>query len=175
MKIVKYFGGEGDRKVSLPIIGSETIYVGGFVKLAAGGVAAADAQNDLIYGICKGFKVANGNTPIEQALSSDYDGTLVADTSYTAAADNLTDKMVKAEVEVILPGDILRGEADAALGTTTGSNKPGYSIDLLVANHSKLDESEAHATDGQLIIVGTPTVAGTLLLDVQVKAATRQI
>lgn len=175
MKIVKYFGGEGDRKVSLPIIGSETLYVGGTVKLAAGGVAAADAQNDLVYGICKGFKVAEGNTNLEQALSGEYDGTLVADTSYAATADNLTDKKVVAEVEVILPGDVIRGEADADLGTTTGSNVVGYSTDILVANCSKFDESEAHATDGQFIIVGVPVVAGARFVDVQLKAASRQI
>jgi hypothetical protein len=57
----------------------------------------------------------------------------------------------------ILPGDIIRAEADATLGTTTGSNLIGYFIDVLTTDERKLDESNTHATNQlQFQIVGQP-------------------
>lgn len=161
MKIVKYADGASSRPLEkLLILNSATIFKDGVVKLVAGGVDGADAVSDLIYGICKGFVVKGGMTPIENALSSDYDGTLASDNSYyTAAADNQTDKKVMALVEPILPGDVIRAEADATLGTTTGSNLIGYYIDVLTSDERKLDESNTHASNQlQFIIVGQPGV-----------------
>jgi len=104
--------------------------------------------SDQVYGICEGIITRHG-VPLNQAASgTDYDGTFTASTeTYVATADNLTDKYVKALVRPIFPGDILTMEADAAIGTTTGSDLPGYFIDVLTTDASKLDESNAHATN----------------------------
>ena len=158
MFIVKYADGASSRPLEkLLILNSATVFKGGVVKLVAGGVDGADAVSDPIYGICKGFVVNGGSTPIDNALSSQYDGTYTAGTSYAAAADNQTDKKVKALVEPILPGDTIRAEADAALGTTTGSNLIGYYVDVLTTDERKLDESNTHGTNQlQFLIVGQP-------------------
>jgi len=157
MKIIKYADGASSRPLEKwPIINSATVFNGGVVKVVATGVDGADAVSDPIYGICKGFVAFGGSTPLENALSGDYDGTLVGGVSYTAAADNVTDKKVQALVEPILPGDVIRAEADAALGTTTGSNKVGYYIDVLTTDERKLDESNTSTSQLQFLIVGQP-------------------
>jgi len=158
MKIIKYADGASSRPLEKwLIINSATVFNGGPVKVVAGGVDGADDVSDPIYGICRGFVAFGGSTPLENALSGDYDGTLVDGVSYTAAADNETDKKVQALVEPILPGDVIRAEADAALGTTTGSDKVGYYIDVLTTDERKLDESNTHATNQlQFLIVGQP-------------------
>lgn len=156
MKIVKYADGASSRPL-LPmlIINSAVVFQGGVVKLVAGGVDGADAVSDPIFGICQGFVVKGGMTNIDNALAGDYDGTYSAGVSYTASADNQTDKQVKALVEIILPGDIIRAELDAAPGTTTGSDLIGYFVDVLTSDERKLDESNTHATNQlQFQIVG---------------------
>lgn len=176
MKIVKYADGASSRPL-LPmlIINSATVFNGGVVKLVAGGVDGADAVSDPVFGICKGFVVRGGMTPIENALTTEYDGTLTTDVSYAAAADNQTDKKVQALVEVIHPGDIIRGEADATLGTTTGSDLIGYFIDVLTSDERKFDESNTHATNQlQFQIVGQPGVGNyvdVMLIENQINGA----
>lgn len=158
MFIVKYADGASSRPLETwPIINSATVFKGGVVKIVAGGVDGADAVSDPIYGICKGFIVGNGNTPIDNAKAGQYDGTYTAGVSYAAAADNQTVDTVYAKVEPILVGDVIRAEADATLGTTTGSNLVGYFIDVLTSDERKLDESNTHASNQlQFMIVGQP-------------------
>jgi hypothetical protein len=157
MKIIKYADGASSRPLEKwLVINSETIFIGGPVRIAAGGVAAADAVSDPIYGICKGFVADGGSTPLENALSGQFDGTLVDGVSYTASADNETDKKVQALVEPILPNDTIRAEMDATLGNTTGSNKVGYYADVLTTDERKLDESNTSTNQLQFIIVGQP-------------------
>lgn len=157
MKIVKYADGASSRPLEKwTIVNSEQVFIGGAVKFAPGGIAAADAVADPIYGICRGFVAYGGSTPLENALSGDYDGTLVDGVSYAATSDNETDKKVQALVEPILPGDIIRAEADATLGATTGSNKVGYYIDVLTTDERKLDESNTSTSQLQFVIVGQP-------------------
>jgi hypothetical protein len=56
-----------------------------------------------------------------------------------------------------LPGDVIRAELDATIGTTTGSDDYGYYISILTSDERKLDESSAHATNQlQFLIVGQP-------------------
>lgn len=157
MKIIKYADGASSRPLEKwLIINSEQIFNGGPVRISAGGISAADAVADPIYGLCRGFVADGGSTPLENALSGDYDGTLVDGVSYTASSDNQTDKKVQALVEPILPGDVIRGEADATLGTTTGSDKVGYYIDVLTTDERKFDESNTSTSQLQFIIVGQP-------------------
>lgn len=154
MFLVKTANGAGGRPLErMVILNSETIFIGGVVRLAEGGVAAADAVTDRIYGICKGIVV--GNVPIQNALSTEYDGTWSESAgTYTAAADNQTGKRVAALIEPLLPGDTVRGELDADKGTTTGSDAIGSYIDILTTDETKFDESSVAATASQFIIVG---------------------
>jgi len=158
MFLVKTIDGRGGRPLEKMVIAnSETIYVGGTVNIIEGGVAAADATSDRVYGICKGIVV--GNVPIQNANSSEYDGTWTAPTtshqgSYAAAADNQTDKKVCALIEPLVIGDTVRGDLDAAKGTTTGSDAIGSYISILTTNHSLFDESTVAGTATQFLIVG---------------------
>ena len=124
MYVVKYGDGATSRpREKLLVLDDATVFKGGVVKLAAGGVDGADAITDRIYGICEGFVMDDGSTPIENALSSQYDGTWTSSNgSYTAASDNSTDKKVRALVCPILPHDVICAEMDATLGTTAGSD-----------------------------------------------------
>jgi hypothetical protein len=158
MFLVKTIDGRGGRPLEkIVIANSETIFVGGTVNIIEGGVAAADAQTDRVYGICKGIVV--GNVPIQNANSSEYDGSWTAPTSshqgtYAAAADNQTDKMVAALIEPLVPGDTVRGDLDATKGTTTGSAAVGSYIDIVTSNETLFDESTVAATASQFLIVG---------------------
>jgi len=144
------------------IAASVTIKKGDFVKIINTGLDIADAVSDLVYGICEGIVTKDG-VPLNQANSTDYDGTYTASTdTYVAAADNITDKQVKAIVRPVFAGDIITVEADATVGTTTGSNKAGYYIDVLTTDASKVDESNAHASNVlQFITVDNGNGAGS--------------
>ena len=160
MKIVKYADGGSSRPLKkMLILNSGTAFKNGVVKLVAGGVDGADAVTDAIFGICKGFVVHRGNTPIENCLDTDHDGTYTASTGYfVAASDNQTVEPVYAMVEVVLPGDVIRAEMDAALGTTTGSDLIGYFVDVVTSDERTLDESNTHATNQlQFQIIGQPS------------------
>ena len=86
--------------VSLIIANSETIYVGGAVKMSSGFVAAGAAGNKLI-GICVGI-VTNKGINLDNATTDDYDGTWTeggfGTGNYVATSDNETDKKVRALV-----------------------------------------------------------------------------
>jgi hypothetical protein len=130
------------------IIGSGTVQVGDPVKITAASVDAADATTDLMYGLCVGIVDATG-IPLEVASAANFsDGTYTTSTQeYAAAADNATDKMVCALVHPFDGTETLTALADATIGTTTGSDKPGYYIDVLTSDSTKLDESNTHASN----------------------------
>lgn len=157
MKIIKYADGASSRPLEKwVVVNNEQVFKEGPVKIVAGGIAAADEAADPVYGLCRGFIADGGSTPLEKALPGQFDGTLVDGVSYTASADNQTDKKVQALVEPILVGDIIRAEADDALGTTTGSDEVGYLMSVLTTDERELDESSASTSAGQFIIVGQP-------------------
>jgi hypothetical protein len=66
--------------------------------------------------------------------------------TFTTASNNQTVGFVKAECDVS-KFTLYSAEVDAAIGTTTGSNLPGFTQDL--ADEDTLDESTAVATTGQ--------------------------
>lgn len=145
--MAKIFKGRNVELEQYTIANSVTIQPGDLVKIINGGVDVADAVADFIYGICEGITTRDG-VPLNQANSGDYDGTFTASTGvYVSAADNLTDKYVKANVRPVTAQDIISIEADAAIGTTTGSDLPGYYISVLTTDSSKVDESTAHASN----------------------------
>jgi len=144
MKIYKSACVELERFV---ILDSVTMKVGQPVKLANSGVDVADAVSDLLYGLCVGIVDKNG-IPLEQVDAGDYGGTYTASTqTYVADASNIASERVSALVQPFKGHETLTALADAAIGTTTGSDKPGYFIDVLTSDCSKLDESNTHASN----------------------------
>ena len=136
------------------IDGSVTVNQGSALKIGvADGLDVADANSDEIYGYCLAFIIKPGslNLPLELvSTNSTYnDGTYTAardGDTFAAASDNATDKQISA---VVMParGLICSAHLDADAGTTTGSNIPGYFIDILAGNAAVLlDESAASTT-----------------------------
>lgn len=66
--------------------------------------------------------------------------------TFTTASDNQTVAKVSAEVD-ISKETLYSAEVDATIGSTTGSNLPGYFMDLI--DEDTLDESDAATTAGQ--------------------------
>lgn len=71
--------------------------------------------------------------------------------TYTAASNNQTVAKVRAEIDVS-QFTIYSAEVDATIGSTTGSNLPGYRMDL--ADEDTLDESTAATTTAQYGTLG---------------------
>jgi len=157
MKIIKYGDGASSRPhESFVIKNGETIFIGGTVKLVAGAVEPADAVTDPIYGICVGF-TGKDNTPYENLLPGQKGAdTYTKGVSLAVGSDNETAAMIRAKVVPLMPNDIVRGVADANLGTTTGSDKIGYYININTANESQFKENTASASKEQFLIVGIP-------------------
>lgn len=127
---------------------SATLTIGDVVDLTSDVVNLVGAGNNM-YGVVTGFVTKKGR-PIENAVSGeDYDGTYTAGGigtgTYVAAADNETDKQVKAVVRRFVPGDIYSVLADAAPGTTGTSDEAGGFFDLVAASDT-VDESTFHVT-----------------------------
>lgn len=138
------------------IKGSATVYKGSFGNFAdANLVEGADAGERIGFYI-QDIVTKNG-FPIAEAESSELDGTYTAGAegvgNYAAAADNATDKQVKAKGFFPRPGiDLFSSVPDATLGTTTGSDSLGYYTDL--TNSYIVDEDTASTSAAQLAIVG---------------------
>jgi len=166
--------------IGIPIYDSATVTVGDRVKLAndaagAGGIDAADAVTDLEFGICEGI-VTNQGIPVDQAKSGELDGTVTnqgVTLTYAAAADNTTDKKVDALVRCFAP--IYDAVSTATVGTTTGSNIPGYYIDIDTTDSTKVGETTASATVQNYLILGVhPDKPTTNLLVIPVMTQDRQ-
>lgn len=118
------------------------------VKLASGFVALG-TTGALVYGHVVAFQDANGvgllTTGVAGAAIGSYAGT------YTAASNNQTVAKVKAVCD-ISKTSLYSMTPDATIGTTTGSNLPGYMTDL--ADEDNTDESTAAATTAQYAIHG---------------------
>lgn len=170
MKLYKKAG----EVVGVRIYNSATVQVGDRMKLAndgsgAGGADAADAVADRAVGVCEGITTPEG-IPVDQALSTEYDGTVSSSgesLAYTAAADNETDKKIEAQIRMFEP--VWTVKADATLGTTTGSNIPGYYIDVLTTDSTQVDESSASSTVANYLILGTDPDNSSNLLVVSVE------
>ena len=161
----------GDGSYSLPscenavIVNSGTITEGDAIKLAAW-LDAADAITDPVDGFALGFLVKAGqfNLPLVAVSgnSTYVDGTFTSATTgdtYVAAADNQTDKMISA-VYITSDDLILSAYLDATAGTTTGSDLPGYRLDILTTDSTQLDESTAAGTSSATTINDYMTLAG---------------
>lgn len=118
------------------------------VKLASGFVALGTAAA-LVYGHLTAHKSKNDVGLITSGASGAQIGSYA--NTYTAASDNQTVGLVKAEVD-ISKFSLYSAEEDAAIGTTTGSNLPGYFTDLI--DEDTLDESDAETGVAQYAIHG---------------------
>ena len=165
--------------ISIPILDSATVAVSDRVKLAnngagAGGVDAADSVTDLEFGLCEGI-VTPAGIPVDQAESTEYDGAVSGQgvaLIYAASADNSTDKQIAAQVRCFAP--IYISDVDADLGTTTGSNIPGYYIDILTSDSTQLDESSASTTVQNYLILRPDTEDTSKLLVIPVMTQDKQ-
>lgn len=160
-RFIRRYNKNGGRAVSTLarhiITNSAAVKIGGFVLLSAGFASPATAGSK-IFGLCIGFESPKG-IPLDSRTVSQsdvFDGTFVAGTSgsYTASADNQTDKMIKAVID-ITPDLVVSSAPDAAIGTTAGSNLAGGYTDLL--DDITVDENNnaaAFTTVAQLMILG---------------------
>lgn len=117
------------------IIGnSVTVAISDSVKTASG-FAALGTAGARVLGHVESVIGADGLTPVK-------DGTLLQNpgATYAAAANNATVAQVRVRVDVDT-ASLYSAELDVAVGTTTGSNLPGYTFDL--ESEDKLDESDA--------------------------------
>jgi len=150
------------------IKGSETLTIGDVASLIDGLFLLASAGGEM-YGIVQGFETYNGR-PLENSLSgTDYDGTYteggVGTGTYVAAADNATDKRVRAIVRPFVPGDIYVGLADAALATTSTSDDAGGFFDCSSTLDGISESSFSQSTAAQWFSYGQdPVLAGRYVL-----------
>jgi len=161
MKIIKYGDGASSRPHETYVIkNSETIRIGGVVKLVSGAVEPADAVDDLIYGICVGFVGADGNTPYDKLLQGQKGSgdTYTHGASLAVHSNNETVAKIRAKVVPLMPNDIVRGVADEDLSTGTASNIGTY-INIDTADESKFKKDTGSASVEQFLIVDHPGTA----------------
>jgi len=144
---------------TIVIIGSNAPYMGSVLKRSSGGVgcAVATANSDKMMAYVVGFIVnpGNANLPLRtiDGNTAYEDGTLTKATTgdtFTAASDNVTDKQIAVAV-MYSDNLVVSAYTSATAGTTTGSNKPGYFIDI--TNSYTLDETSASTSSAQFLLL----------------------
>lgn len=118
------------------------------VKLSSG-FAALGTAGALVFGHVMAISTDKGVGVNTSGASGAAIGSFVD--TYTAASDNQTVAKVKVECDVSKE-TLYSAEVDATIGTTTGSNLAGYTMDLI--DEDTLDESSAVATTGQYMSHG---------------------
>lgn len=126
---------------------STTFTVGDALKLASGALELS-AGSANVAGILVGFVKADGSPLTDNGAGGDFVGT------YTTASSTTVKGIIDVSTD-----SIYSVTADAALGTTTGSNLAGYNMDV-VAGSDQLDESTSAATTAQFFSYG-PDPDGT--------------
>lgn len=136
------------------ITNSVAMVVMNSVKLASGFVALG-TTGALVYGhtiaIVTNQEVGLTTTGAAGASLGSFVGT------YTVTSSNQTVAKVKAKVD-ISKETLYSASADATLGTTTGSNLPGYNMDL--TDSTQLSESSAAANTSAATTAGQYTSEG---------------
>lgn len=122
------------------VTNSVVIAVMDSVKTASG-FAALGTTGARVLGHVVSIVGKDGLTPVK-------DGTYLGNPgeTMTMESDNQTDKMIRVIVDID-QNALYTAEMDAAIGTTTGSNLAGYTLDLV--DEDTLDESTAVQTTGQ--------------------------
>ena len=134
----------GRELVQYTLADSTAFTVGDCVELASG-VLALGGAGAAVLGIVTGIVKADGTPVTDNGAGGAFTDT------YTTPASNT----VKAIVD-ISTDSIYSVTADATLGTTTGSDLPGYNMDMVAAS-DQLDESTAATTTAQFYSHGQDT------------------
>jgi hypothetical protein len=137
---------QGRVLVPFTITDASVISVGEAVKLTSGKLVTWGAGAAGL-GVVESIKNANGSAVTDNGASADFHGTYTAPTSNT----------VQAWVDVSKES-VYSAPADAALGTTTGSNLAGYNIDCDSTSQT-LAESSTVSTTASFFILGLDTSA----------------
>ena len=144
------YGGPVLRRETLA--NSITVTVNDSVKFASGfgalGTAGASVLGH-VNGIVTNKGVGLNTTGVAGAEMGSFVGT------FLTASDNQTVAFVRAEID-ISQTTVYSAELSAAIGTTTGSNLPGYRMDL--TDEDTLDESTAVTTTAQYATLGVDGV-----------------
>lgn len=140
---------DGKRRYAYRLIkNSEVIKPGDWIVDESTGAANVDAVGEAVLGFAVQIVTAN-KIPLASASVdvSALGGTFVSSTGqYTAASDNQTVDGVLVRYVPAREGDYFIATLDAAKGTTTGSDVPGYYLAILTSDSSKLDESTASSS-----------------------------
>lgn len=113
------------------------------VKLASGFIALGTTGAS-VFGHVTGIRTNKGVGLETSGATGAETGSFIG--TFTAASDNTTVAMVRAECD-ISKNTIYSAEVDVAIATTTGSNLAGYFMDL--TDEDTLDESTAATTAAQ--------------------------
>lgn len=126
-------------KLFRTITNSITVTINDSVKLVSGFIALG-TTGALVFGHVQGIGTLKG-MPMSStgAAGADF-GTFI--NAFTTASNNQTVAFVKAECDVS-KFTLYSAPLNAAPGTTTGSNLPGYNMDI--ADNTQLSESSAAA------------------------------
>lgn len=122
--------------------------IGDSVQLTSGFVAAGTAGS-LVFGHVTGVVTNQGMPMNTTGVAGSQIGSYVG--TFTAAADNQTVDFVKAICDVS-KHTLYSASFETAIGTTTGSDLPGYFCDLDSA--TDLDESDTATTTEQYALHG---------------------
>ena len=127
---------------------SETFTINDSVKLASGFVALGTA-GALVFGHITGIGTEKGLGLNTTGVAGSEIGSFVD--TFLTASDNQTVAFVKAEVDVS-KHTLWSASFETAIGTTTGSDLPGYFCDL--DSEEDLDESDTTTTTMQYALHG---------------------
>jgi hypothetical protein len=129
--------------MSFPVTTTITISVGDSCEFVGDALTVTeDAGSGAALGVVVGLRKADGSPLTDNGAGGDFSGTYTTTDSTS----------VYAEVDVSRES-VYSVAADATLGTTTGSDMPGYTMDC-VAGGTTLDESTAQTTAGTYMSLG---------------------
>jgi len=169
--LYKREGGSSITAIPYVIDDSATLEEGDALKLVGGanGVNAADSTSDKVFGYCVGFVTQSG-LPVKsvQSLATEV-GTITytedpSGDTLVADSDNTTTVHLAALV-VSAIGTVCSAKLDATAGTTTGSNKVGYYLDILTTDSTQLDESTATSSIANYQLVASNPMDSSLATD----------
>lgn len=130
-------------KLFRTIANSITITVNDSVKLSSGFIALG-TTGALVFGHVQGIVTSKGMPMTSTGIAGADFGSFT--NTFLTASDNQTVAQFKAECD-ISKLTLYSGEESATIGTTTGSNLPGYTQDL--TDEDTLKEDTAATTTGQ--------------------------
>lgn len=133
----------GRELMEFAIADAQTLSVGEAVKLTGDALTCETAgAGGAALGVISSFVKADGSPLTDNGAGGDFVGTYLTPSSNTVRA--VVDVSQKSVYSVT---------ADATLGTTTGSDMIGYTMDTVAASN-QLDESTALTTAGTWVSLG---------------------